>query len=349
MPAATPGKPARILIIQLRRIGDVVVTTPVIDALRAAFPEARVEFLVESAAAPVLRGYQGLDETLLFDKKEFLKWLREIRRRRYDWVLDFMNNPRTAQLTLASGAPVRAGFRVPFWGFVYTVRADRPPLPKYGVQSKFDLLRALGLNPPGQALPRIAVTPSDFEGAKAWWEKNALSEAEEIVGIVPTHRRPIRRWPARHFSALMRSLLESSGRRLIVFGGPGEEDYVRDLAGPFPERVHVAPVGSLRQAAALLARCRAVVTSDNGLMHLSVSVGTPTVTVYGPTWPESWNPRVPPHRWLQTPGLSCVGCNLDRCPFSHECLEWLSPERVRREVENLLAELSSKTAGSGKP
>ncbi len=87
------NSPRRILIIQLRRIGDVIVTTPVIDALRARFPEARLEFLVEPAAAPVVAGYPGLDESLVFDKSRYWYWLRDIRARRYDWVLDFMNNP----------------------------------------------------------------------------------------------------------------------------------------------------------------------------------------------------------------------------------------------------------------
>src|SRR5262249_29832807 len=93
-----------------------------------------------------------------------------------------------------------------------------------------------------------------------------------------------------------------------------------------------------RQTAAILSRCDAVVTNDSGPMHLSVAVGTPTVTIYGPTWPASWNPGAPPHRWVPAEGLSCVGCNLDHCPYSHECMEWISPERVTAEVEAALAE-----------
>lgn len=96
------------------------------------------------------------------------------------------------------------------------------------------------------------------------------------------------------------------------------------------------PSTTLRQAAALLSRCDVTVANDNGLMHLSVALGLPTVTLYGPTWPESWNPRIPPHRWLQAEGLSCVGCNLDICPYKHECMEWVSAERVRRAVEETL-------------
>lgn len=327
----------KILIIQLRRIGDVIVTTPVIDALRAAFPDARIDFLVEDAAAPVLRDYPGLDEALVFDKRRFFHWLWEVRRRRYDWVLDFMNNPRTAQIALFSGAPVRAGYSVPGWGLVYSVRRPHSRTPKYAVQHKFDLLRALGLTPPADALPRIRVTEEDFAPARAWWQAAGLDRFRRRIGIVPTHRHPIRRWPAQRFAELMELLLREPDRAAVLFGGPGEEDYIRPLAERFPGRAFQIPIGALRTAAALLARCDAVATSDNGLMHLSVAVGTPTVTVYGPTWPDSWNPRRAPHRWVQAHGLSCLGCNLDRCPYRHECMEWVSAARVAREMELALA------------
>ena len=92
------------------------------------------------------------------------------------------------------------------------------------------------------------------------------------------------------------------------------------------------------QAAAILARCRAAVTNCSGLMHLSVAVGTPTVTIYGPTSPANWNPHVPPHRWVRAEGLACVECNLDECPYGHECMEWISPERVARETDAALAD-----------
>ncbi len=327
----------RILILQLRRIGDVIVTTPVIDALRRAFPDGRIEFLAEAAAAPVLERYPGLDETLIFDKGRFWHWLGEIRRRRYDWVLDFMNNPRTAQLTWASGAPVRAGFDAPFWGLAYTHRVERPARPLYAVLNKFLLLTRLGIPPPRQALPRLSLDENDFDGARSWWAENGLDRFAERVAVMPMHRRAIRRWPLDKFSETIGRLLAAPSRAVLLCGGPEERDELALLARRFPERVFVIPSGGLRQAASLLARCHAAVTNDSGLMHLAVAVGTPTVTVYGPTLPESWNPRRPPHRYVQTAGLTCLGCNRDRCPYGHECLAWVSPERVARETETVLS------------
>jgi lipopolysaccharide heptosyltransferase II len=334
----------KILIVQPRRIGDVIVTTPVIDALRAAFPDAQIDFLVEAAAAPVLEHNPALNDILIFDKRRFLRHVREIRARRYDWVLDFMNNPRTAQITFMSGADVRAGFRVPFWEWVYTHRVLRPQTPTYAVQSKFSLLRELGLEPPALALPRVHLRPADFEGARHWWEGTGIQEYEERVGIVATHRHDIRRWPREKFRAVMDILAQNPKRAFILFCGPGEEEYVKPLADAYPGRAFQIGRFTLRQTASVLARCHAVVTNDAGPMHLAVAVGTPTVTVYGPTWPGSWNPRVPPHRYVQAEGLRCIGCNLDQCPFNHECMDWVSPARVAREAETVLSLRAGATA-----
>jgi len=326
----------RILIIQLRRIGDVIVTTPVVDVLRQKFPKARIEFLVEAGMAPVLSHYPGLDEVLVFDKSRFWFWWREIRKRRYDWVLDFMNNPRTAQLTFVSGAPVRAGFVVPFWARVYTHRVPRPHRPIYAVQNKFEILRRLGVPAPEGVLPRLTLTESDFDGARAWWTASGLDTVPQRLAVMPKHRHAIRQWPFEKFREALGLLLQKGSRKAVLVGSPEERSFLLDLARHFPGQAVVVPPGGLRQGAAILSRCDAALTNDSGLMHLAVAVGVPTVTVYGPTSPGSWNPNRPPHRWVQAQGLDCIVCNRDRCPFGHECMEWVSASRVANDVEIVL-------------
>jgi len=324
----------RILVIQLRRIGDILVTTPVVGALREAYPDATIDFLTEPMGEPALRGLPGLNEIIALDKEAFLRQLLDIRRRRYDWVLDFINTPRSAQVALASGAPVRAGFETLGWGLAYNHRVSHDPVPRYIVEQKFDLLRALGLKP-APALPRLALTDDDFAGAEDWWKKNGLDRFPARVGLAPAHRRPIRQWPEKQWARLIPRLLKP-GRAVILFGGPGEEDILARLAAPHEDRVFAIPPGPWRQAAALLARCRAVASNCSGTMHAAVAVGTPTVTLYGPSMSEVWNPGRPPHRIVRAEGLACLGCRRDMCPYRHECMEWISPERVASELEDIL-------------
>ncbi len=342
VPLLNETPPVKILIIQLRRIGDVIVTTPAIDVLRRQFPSARIDFLVEPAAAPVLDGYPGLDERLVFEKSKFWFWCRELRRRRYDWVLDFMNNPRTAQLTWASGAPVRVGFVVPFWSLVYTHRVPRPTGDLYAVQNKFALLRRMGMVVSEDPLPHLAVRLAEFEALRPWWTGAGLDNAVERVAMMPKHRHEIRQWPAAKFQETIRRLLNQPQRHIILVGGPDERAYLEDVARGFPERVAVLPAGSLHRAAAVLSRCHVAVTNDSGLMHLAVAVGTPTVTIYGPTSPGSWNPQRPPHRYIQAQGVACLVCNRDQCPYGHECMEWVFPGQVVAEAESILAAVKGK-------
>jgi ADP-heptose:LPS heptosyltransferase len=325
----------KILVIQLRRIGDILVTTPVVGALREAFPDAVIDFLVEPMGEPVLRGLPGLNETIVFRKGNFFRLLADIRRRRYDWVVDFLNTPRSAQVTLASGAPVRAGFQTPFWGFVYNRRVPRSTEIKYVVEQKFDLLRALGLSP-RPALPILALSAADAEGVESWWTEGPARFPVRI-GLAPAHRHPVRQWPEEKWAALIPALLSRSDRAIVLFGGPGEEPLLDRLAAPHAGRVFVAPVGPWRRAPALMSRCGVLVSNCSGSMHAAVAAGVPTVTIYGPSVAENWNPRRPPHRLVRAEGLSCLGCCRNTCPWGHECMLWISPERVAREVEAVLS------------
>ena len=97
------------------------------------------------------------------------------------------------------------------------------------------------------------------------------------------------------------------------------------------------PATSLREMAALLAACRLVVTNDNGPMHLAVAVGTSTLTLYGPTDPLAWNPGGPRHQAVQASDVPCLGCNLNECPFGHECMTHISPERLLGLCREMLA------------
>src|SRR4051812_3515923 len=105
--------PKKILLIQLRRVGDVVFTIPMIGALKRQFPDSQIDFLVEKPSDQLVRLHPGLHEALVYGSDRPLHWIREIRRRRYDWVIDFHANGRTLILALFSGAPVKAGFEGP--------------------------------------------------------------------------------------------------------------------------------------------------------------------------------------------------------------------------------------------
>ena len=317
-------KPKSILVIQLKRAGDLVVTVPVLSALRAALPEARIDFLVDKVFAPLLDHNPHIHEVRIFDRKALWKTWQGLRAASYDWIIDFQSSPRSILAGLFSGAPVRAGYKVTFWGRFFNRSIKRPGSGVSVTEGKMTLLRSLltNLGPAGER--RIYLTDTERT-----WATHQMG-GKGAVGLIPTHRRSSRRWPAASFAQLARLYL-SKGEPVWLFWGPGEEEYVSAIQRQAPES-RMIPRTSLREMASLLEQCRVVITNDNGPMHLAEAVGAPTVTIYGPTDPAAWNPGGPRHKVVRAAELPCLGCNLNECPFGHECMTQVTPERVLAEA-----------------
>jgi lipopolysaccharide heptosyltransferase II len=319
--------PNKILVIQLKRAGDVIVTTPVLPALRRILPKVDIDFLVDAPFASLLDHHPDIRRTHLYDRQAPWKSWHRLREESYDCILDFQSSPRSVIAGLLSGAKRRAGYRVSFWGQFFTESIKRPGSSVSVTEGKMTLIRSLWpeVGPAGER--RIYLTLEERQ-----WAESVMptTTGAKMVGLVPTHRRTSRRWGADSFVQLAQ-LLAKKGAMTWLFWGPGEKEYVETIAKKAPDS-RMIPATSLRQMAALLERCQTVVTNDNGPMHLAVAVGTPTVTLYGPTNPLAWNPGVLPHRVIQAKGVGCLGCNLNQCPFGHECMTGISPDQVLEAV-----------------
>lgn len=311
-----------ILIIQLKRAGDVIVTTPVFPALKAAYPGVQIDVLVDKPFAPLLEHNPYLRSIQLYDRGAVLSTWRRIRETRYTWIFDFQSSPRSVMAGMWSGAAARAGYNVPFWGRFFSHRISRPGRTQSVVDGKMSVVKSLvpAIGKAGER--RVFLTPEE----RTWAAGQLSVHSTQIIGIIPTHRRESRRWGGNQFATLAERF-SKRGYEVWWFWGPGEEAYVDELQKQVPNSLKI-PKTSLREMAALLERCRLIVTNDNGPMHLAVAVGRPTVTIYGPTEPTSWNPGGPLHRFVQAQSVSCLGCNLNECPFQHECMRDLSPEQV---------------------
>lgn len=334
----------------LRRIGDVLLTTPAVRALRKAWPGAEIDFLVEPPCHEMLHGNPDLTRVLLYGTAPFnyLYWLARVNRSRYDCVVDFMGNPRTAALTFASRAPVRAGpaHVAHAWAYTHkmTQSADRA---RYSAQEKVLMLGTLGLPvDPADCLPGLAGDPDAEEFAAEAARRMRLPRAGLIVGLVPASRRETRRWPAGRYAELGRLLRDRLSARVIVFWGPGEEALAAAVRDGIGENANLAPkTGSLLQLAALLGRCHLVVTNCNGPRHIATARGVPTVTVHGSSDPAAWNPPDSPlFQAVRRDELACIGCRSNTCPTAIECLRDLEAGRVFAACERVLAAAGRGTA-----
>ncbi len=321
--------PRSILVIQLRRLGDVILTTPALSALKKRYPSAKLDFLVEAPGAEAVAGHPAIDEILVYDAAgalDALLWAKKIRARRYDWVVDFLANPRTALLTALSGARVKAGPAHVARRWAYNHRMLQSPQACYAALEKVRWLAGLGVTPSdAPALPSLMLAPRP-------------SQIENVVGLVPPSRRESRRWPAPSYARLGRLLRDKHGCALKVFWGPGEkalaDEVVRGIGASASAIPETRTIGDLARE---LATCRVVVGNCAGPKHVALALGVPTVTIHGSSDPASWTPIHPDHRFVRLAELHCIGCRLNDCPYNLECMRQLAPERVLPAVEELLA------------
>ena len=321
--------PRRILVVQLRRLGDVILTTPALSALKKRYPGAKLDFLVEATGAEAVAGHPAIDEVLVYDAQgplDALAWALKIRARRYDWVIDFLANPRTALLTALSGAAVKAGPAHVRRSWAYNHKMIQSPKACYAALEKVRWLSGLGVTPEdAPALPQIFIA-------------RRPDKIENVVGLVVASRQVTRRWPAEAYARLGRLLRERHGCRMKVFWGPGEEaladEVVRGIGAGAERTPETRGVADLARE---ISACRVVVSNCAGPKHVAVALGVPTVTIHASSDPASWTPVHSDHLFVRRDELFCIGCRSNTCPYALECLAQLPAERVLPAVERLLA------------
>ena len=332
--------PRRILVVMLRRIGDVVLTTPAVRALRALYPDATIDFLTEPPCHEILGGAHEISNILVYRKGWFnyLYWFWRLRSRRYDWAIDYMGNPRSAMLTFLTRAPLRAGPARVSHAWAYTHRLQQPAETLYNPLEKIRMLRGLGISPDeSDPMPKLAASAEAEEFAQKALVRMRMPKAP-LVGLIPASRRETRRWPAPSYAALGRLLRDRKGVNLLVCWGPGERELAERVRDGIGEQACLSPeTADLRQASAVLGRCDIIVTNCNGPRHLAGARGVPTLTIHSSSDPASWNPpdaeRFP---FVRRDGLHCIACRKNKCPYDLECLRELAPERVFEEAAALL-------------
>jgi ADP-heptose:LPS heptosyltransferase len=347
-------------LVRLRLIGDVVFTTPAIRAIRRHYPQARLAYVVEEEAAPVVRHNPHLDEVIVASSphapgrlRADLALIRRLRRGRYDLAIDFHGGPRSSLLTWASGAPRRIGYEVLGRTWMYTTRVPRPRAfrPRHSVESQWDVLSPLGIAPPdpdvdGTEMPEdpLASAVVDRRLSNAGVERH---DALVVVHVSAGNR--FRRWPAASFVDLIcRLVAGDTNRRVIVISGPSDASAAASIAEDARARLRPEARSAVIQCGefdlvelrALIGRAALFVGGDSGPLHIAGTTGVPIVGLYGPTLPVRSQP------WRRTSFISeaaevgvlpCRPCNQRRCePGDFRCLIGISAESVAALAERSL-------------
>jgi ADP-heptose:LPS heptosyltransferase len=296
--------PRRILLIQLRAIGDVILTTPAIRVLKRHYPTSEIDFLANPVPAEVLQHNPHLNSIIVYPHKAsslfgLMQQSLRLRRRKYDVVIDFLGTSATAAMTLLSGAPLRIGYRLRFRRMAYTHHELDYRGDIYNALTKFSLLRSLGISEE-EWQPEIFVPDETHRWARDLFAELKLAD-HSVVALAPQAKRPPRQWPGERF-AQVGNWLQSRGHRVLLLWGPGEREYVESVARLMDPAPILSPKTTLLQSAAILKRCRLLVCNCGGAKHIAVAAGTPTFTIHGPTDPRVWTPpNHPAHRFIHSP------------------------------------------------
>jgi heptosyltransferase I len=339
----------RILIIKLSAIGDIIHTLPAVAALRRAYPEAWLAWMVEKAGASLLRGNPDLDELITVDTHTWRAnwWMglrhawyvtRHLRRASFDLCIDFQGLLKSAVFAYLSGAPRRLGLprqqcREPLSAVFSNFHGPLSDPSRHIVDQLVELLQPVGVATTERRFT-IPYSEADEHFAERVWRELGLRSEVPVVVLNPGAAWETKRWGEINFARLNDALIRRFQVRTLLTWGPGEEPLMQRVVRAAAYTPAIAPATTLLQLAAIIARGRAFVGGDTGPLHLSAAIGTPTVALFGPSDPRRNGPYGLGHVILQRQ-LLCSNCYQHTC--NHwECLPGIEVDTVVDAVGSLL-------------
>lgn len=341
----------RIVAFSPNLIGDTVMATPALRALRAGFPEARIVLVIKPHVAPVLDGAPWFDDRILFaphardPRHRTPAALARLRAEHPDLAILFPNSLRSALMALLSGAPRRAGYSRDGRSLLLTDRlqphrtADGRFLPIPAIEYYLALVRSLGC-PITSSRTELFTTAADEHAADEVWQRLGLPADRPVVCLNTGGAfGPAKNWPNAHFVALARRLVTQTDASVLVLCGPAERANAAAIAteAGHPRVTSLAdqPL-SIGLSKACVRRAALLITTDSGPRHFAGALGVPVVSLFGPThigWTRTYRPNA---IHLQQP-VPCGPCQKPICPEGHHrCMIELEPDAVFATALRLL-------------
>ncbi len=311
-----PSQVKKILVVRNDNIGDVICTTPMLDALRAAFPRAYIAALVCTLAQEAIEGHRALDRLWAYPKAKHGQYgkleslrrlgavLGEIRRERFDLVLAPRAQFSTSQawLVYASRGRWRVGPEArgkrKRWDFYYNMPTSWPPRDMHEVERCFHLLKHIRVDSPDKRLYLKVPAPAEAK-VDAFWQSHGLDldPGPLVLNITRWAYREGRNWPDERYRELLQALASRS-EGLVVTHAPGDGDWVAGLLAGIEPRPPVFWSRSLKEFCALVAKARVFITPEGGPMHLGAAMGRPLVVIWARASRAVWTPWGVPSRLI---------------------------------------------------
>jgi heptosyltransferase II len=351
----------RILVAQTSFLGDVVLTTPLIAALRRRFPGAALAVLCTPRSKEILAGNPDIDEIITLEKMRdggrnanlFAK-AAELRARRFTIAVSPHKSLRTALLLSLARIPLRIGFRQSAGWFLYHRRVDRDAT-RHDVERNLSLVEALGVDASACGRDLHIDTTADVRHTVGRiFSDLGISDDRIVIGVNPGSTWATKRWTVDGYAELCVALQRRHDAQVVLFGGPEDRDTVDAIIERTGGGVTslVGHIG-LKELAAAIERCRVFVTNDSGPMHVAVACRVPVVAVFCATTPSLGFYPYSSRAVVVEKGLACRPCGShggQRCPLGTEdCMRLIKAEDVLAAVEPWLNEADAPLAETHQP
>lgn len=351
-----------ILLVQLGDIGDVVLTTPTLRAVKETCPEARVSILVRKPFGGLLLADPNLHEVIEVSTKvrghlirtlqDHLHFARRLRLARYDLVIDLRSSDRGTILSFLTRAPERIGRHADnsFLRKLFFTKLlpDPPyaPLPVHpGADQSLRIVRAMGIVT-NNSVPKLHVAPKDKDRAIELLAECGLTPASRWVTINPCSRWKYKEWGYEKWGEIIDLLWQNHRLVAILIGSPEDTSTTEQItAGRKDHAYNLAGRTTLEELSALLAMSTLHLGVDSAAPHIAAAAETPTLTIFGPGNWKSWTVADELHRVI-TAEMPCIPCNRKGCDDSEKslCLDVLRSDKVYAAASAILSVLDRNHA-----
>lgn len=344
----------KILVMRYRFIGDTVLTVPFLRNLRQAYPQARIDLMIEPFSGQVIEGCPYVDEVIPFQFKTIhtysaaserskLEGYRYywglMRRGGYDAAFVLKRSLSSALLVFAAGVPRRIGFATEGRGLLLTDRVVYRN-DQHEVENFLDCLRVLDI-PIGSRNLELWPLPENDRKVQDMFRKEGWTDRDLKIIIHPAASLPAKQWPLDRFASVMKVLRERHGARFIYTGAKGDGALYREIEqlGPF-HGLDLCGKTSLRENISAYARADLFFGVDSGPMHMAAAAGTPVVALFGPTDERKWGPWGGEHR-VVTKRLPCYPCKPHKCR-QHDCMTMITVDDALKALQTSIGKLSPR-------
>jgi heptosyltransferase-2 len=331
-------------------IGDAVMTTPAVRAIRKNFLNAKISLLVKPWVAPVFAASPHVDELILYNAelrmKGFFQTVTRLKNKKFDAAILLQNAFEAAFMAFLAGIPIRAGYNTDARSRLLTHSVKRTNRIRkiHQVHYYLNLIQNLGFLTYGTEL-EVNIAKKDCLQAQLRLDRLNVASHELLIGINPSAAYGgAKRWFPDRFAELADRLHEFLGAKVILFGGPLDRDLadriVRLMKTP---AVNIAAETRLEEAMAIIQKCRLFITNDSGLMHVAAALHRPLIALFGSTTPQTTGPWSPSARTIRMP-LPCSPCSHHECPTPPaRCMNGIDVDKVFQLTVQMLSSYKNRT------